>query len=204
MASSLTVESEIPDDKFSKLDPYTAPPGSKTINQVLDEARSHLQRLLPVTVHHILNSSPPSSPPSVLIDIRPPLQAQAEGKIKGALCIERNVLEWRLDPTSSAQLSFPWGKRWDVRVIVFCSEGYTSSLAARSLQELGLENATDMLGGYKAVSLYLFFAGSAGFGSIGIEEARHLHTLFWRKHILTHGSQWNKSGLGGVPEVKMI
>lgn len=83
----------------------------------------------------------------MLIDIRPAHQRHEEGAIPGALVIERNVLEWRLDPASSAHLPIA---RYDLEVIVFCSEGYTSSLAAAALQDLGLSRATDLVGGIKA------------------------------------------------------
>jgi rhodanese-related sulfurtransferase len=62
--------------------------------------------------------------------------------------IERNVLEWRLDPESAWRL--PESDGYDREIIIFCSEGYTSSLAVASLQELGLLRATDMAGGFKA------------------------------------------------------
>src|SRR5947207_5246863 len=85
---------------------------------------------------------------AVLVDIRPAAQRAAEGEIPGALVVERNVLEWRFDPTSDARL--PVADRYDVPVVVFCSEGYTSSLAAASLQDLGLHRATDLAGGFLA------------------------------------------------------
>ncbi len=66
----------------------------------------------------------------------------------GALIVERNVLEWRLDPASDARL--PEATGHDLRVIVLCSEGYTSSLAAASLHDLGLTRATDVVGGFQA------------------------------------------------------
>jgi rhodanese-related sulfurtransferase len=68
--------------------------------------------------------------------------------MKGALFIERNVLEWRFDPRSDARLKV--ADRYDLRFIVICQEGYTSSMAARALQELGLWNASDVVGGYRA------------------------------------------------------
>jgi rhodanese-related sulfurtransferase len=71
-----------------------------------------------------------------------------EGSIAGALVVERNVLEWRFDPASSTRL--PIATDHDLRVIVFCSEGYTSSLAATALQDLGLWRSTDMVGGFQA------------------------------------------------------
>jgi len=72
-----------------------------------------------------------------------------EALARGALVIERNVLEWRLDPSSSARLALATDH--DVEWIVVCSEGYTSSLAAASLQQLGLHRATDLVGGYQAL-----------------------------------------------------
>jgi len=138
------------ENKFAGRDPFIAPPDSKPISAILAEARSHLQRLSPTTAHALLTSPSPSSPPAVLVDIRPLQQRQAEGEIPGAFIIERNVLEWRFDPLSDARLEV--AGRWDLRVVVFCSEGYTSSLAARALQELGLLNATDVIGGFKAWS----------------------------------------------------
>ena len=77
----------------------------------------------------------------MLVDTRPLEQRQRDGEIPGALLVERNVLEWRLDPASGARL--PEATDHDVVVIVVCSEGYSSSLAAASLQDLGLARATD-------------------------------------------------------------
>jgi rhodanese-related sulfurtransferase len=85
---------------------------------------------------------------AILVDIRPETQRAIEGNIAGALVVERNVLEWRFDPTSSARL--PVATDYDLQVIVFCSEGYASSFAAAALQDLGLCRATDMVGGFHA------------------------------------------------------
>jgi len=84
---------------------------------------------------------------ALLVDIRPVAQRAVEGEIPGALVIERNVLEWRLDPTSPHRIEPMTGS--DVRVILVCSEGYASSLAAWSLRELGVD-ATDLIGGFHA------------------------------------------------------
>ncbi len=70
-----------------------------------------------------------------------------KGELPGALVIERNVLEWRLDPASDARLPIA---DYDLEVIVLCQEGYTSSLAAGALQDLGIHRATDVIGGYAA------------------------------------------------------
>jgi rhodanese-related sulfurtransferase len=85
---------------------------------------------------------------AVLVDIRPAAQRAREGEVPGALAVERNVLEWRFDPASDARL--PEATGYDVDVIILCSEGYTSSLAADALRSLGLHRATDVVGGFLA------------------------------------------------------
>jgi rhodanese-related sulfurtransferase len=86
---------------------------------------------------------------AVLVDIRPQAQRDFEGDVPAALVIERNVLEWRCDPTSDARV--PEAIDDDVEWVVLCSEGYTSSLAAASLRDLGLHRATDVIGGYHSL-----------------------------------------------------
>ncbi len=117
------------------------PPGSRTIDQLLAEARGRLQRLGP---HQ---ASAAARDGALLVDIRPEAQRAAEGGLPGALLVERNVLEWRLDPASAARIP---QASYGLRVIVVCSEGYTSSLAAAALQDLGLSGATDLAGGFRA------------------------------------------------------
>jgi rhodanese-related sulfurtransferase/mannose-6-phosphate isomerase-like protein (cupin superfamily) len=117
--------------------------GALSIEQVLAAARARLRRLTPTEAHEAM-----AHKAAILVDIRPEAQRSIEGSIPGALVIERNVLEWRLDPTSSARL--PIATNHDLQAIVFCSEGYTSSLAAASLQDLGLWRATDIIGGFNA------------------------------------------------------
>ncbi|RFS84237.1 rhodanese-like domain-containing protein [Actinomadura spongiicola] len=114
----------------------------RTIDDVLAEARSRLRRLTPEAAHARWRAG------DLLVDIRPAAQRADEGEVPGALVIERNVLEWRLDPASDARI--PQATGHDLRVIVLCSEGYTSSLAAASLQDLGLRHATDVAGGLRA------------------------------------------------------
>jgi rhodanese-related sulfurtransferase len=116
-----------------------APP--QTIGQVLAAARARLDRVTPE------RASRETAAGAVLVDIRPQAQRADEGEIPGAVIIERNVLEWRLDPASGAQLPLA---SHDLRVIVVCSEGYTSSLAAASLLDLGISRATDLDGGFRA------------------------------------------------------
>jgi rhodanese-related sulfurtransferase len=119
-----------------------APPGSRGIDEILVHARSRLRRLDPHRADRAHRDG------AVLVDIRPHAQRESFGGIPGALVVERNVLEWRFDPRSPARL--PIADRYDLPVIVFCQEGYTSSLAAAALQDLGLRRATDLAGGIVA------------------------------------------------------
>jgi rhodanese-related sulfurtransferase len=120
------------------------PAGSHSIDQLLAQARSRLQRLTPAQAHDALAAG------ALLVDIRPGWQRAAEGEVPGALLVERNHLEWRFDPECDARLPEVTG--YDLQVIVLCSEGYTSSLAADSLRTLGLHRATDVIGGFQAWS----------------------------------------------------
>jgi rhodanese-related sulfurtransferase len=117
--------------------------GALSIEQVLSAARARLRRLSPDEVYEAVTMTE-----AILVDIRPESQRAIEGSIADALVVERNVLEWRFDPASSTRL--PVATDHDLQVIVFCSEGYTSSLAAAALQDLGLCRATDMVGGFHA------------------------------------------------------
>ncbi|MGV0805993.1 rhodanese-like domain-containing protein [Mycolicibacterium setense] len=113
------------------------------IDTVLEQARARLHRLPASDLPEALDSG------AVLVDIRPEAQRAAEGSVPGALIIERNVLEWRCDPTSDARI--PQAVDDDVYWVILCSEGYTSSLAAASLVDLGLHRSTDVVGGYHAL-----------------------------------------------------
>jgi rhodanese-related sulfurtransferase len=85
---------------------------------------------------------------ALLVDIRYAALRERDGLIPGALVVERNELEWRLDPQGSHRA--PEATSHDLRVVVVCNEGYASSLAAVSLQQLGLHRATDLVGGFQA------------------------------------------------------
>jgi rhodanese-related sulfurtransferase len=69
------------------------------------------------------------------------------GEVPGALVVDRNVLEWRLDPASPHRVAEV--STHGQHVVVLCSEGYASSLAAATLRDLGLD-ATDVDGGFAA------------------------------------------------------
>ena len=124
------------------------------IDQVLEAARTRLRRLPADDVPAALRRG------ALLVDIRPQAQRTREGEVPEnlkALVIERNVLEWRCDPTSDARL--PEAVSADVEWVVLCSEGYTSSLAAAALQDIGLHRATDVIGGYHALAAAGVLAG---------------------------------------------
>ena len=120
----------------------TRPAGARTVDELLADARSRLRRLGPLEAAIRVASG------AVLVDIRPAAQRAIEGSVPGALLVERNVLEWRFDPASDARL--PQATGYDVEVVVLCSEGYTSSLAADALRALGLIRTTDVIGGFRA------------------------------------------------------
>lgn len=117
---------------------------SSRIEAMLAQARVGLRRMPAAELPDALARG------AVLVDIRPAAQRAFEGPLPGALVIERNVLEWRCDPTSPARLPQAVGD--DVEWVVVCSQGYTSSLAAAALQSLGLQRATDVIGGHQAIA----------------------------------------------------
>lgn len=113
-----------------------------TIEELLDRARRDLVRVEPQQAATELAGG------ALLVDIRPADQRTEGGDIPGAIVVDRNVLEWRLAPDSEWRIDAVAGA--DTRVILLCNEGYSSSLAAATLKELGLVNATDVIGGFQA------------------------------------------------------
>ena len=118
------------------------PADAPSIDELLAEARSGLARIRPEAAFAVLTDG------AALVDIRPLEQRIAEGEVPGAIIIGRNVLEWRLDPRSEARI--PALARADAQIIVMCSEGYASTLAAATLRRIGLREATDLDGGFQA------------------------------------------------------
>jgi rhodanese-related sulfurtransferase len=113
-----------------------------TLDELLERARRDLVRVEPEQAAAELAAG------ALLVDIRPADQRSVGGGIPGATVIDRNVLEWRLAPDSEWRIEAVDGPK--TRVIVLCNEGYSSSLAAATLQQLGLVNATDVIGGFQA------------------------------------------------------
>ena len=113
-----------------------------TIDELLATARGGLRRLGPDQAGQAMRAG------ATLIDIRADSQIARDGTIAGALVIARNVLEWRLDPAS--QHPHPRAPQLTDHVILLCDEGYQSSLAAATLQQLGFSRATDDDGGFQA------------------------------------------------------
>lgn len=114
-----------------------------TIDELLAEARRGLDRVRPEELAREIAEG------ALVVDTRPVDQRERDGDLPGAVVIDRNVLEWRLDPASPHRL--PEAGDYDRRIIIVCNEGYSSSLAAATLQRLGLHAATDMVGGFQAL-----------------------------------------------------
>jgi rhodanese-related sulfurtransferase len=112
------------------------------VSRLLAESRRDLVRVEPADLEPLAGAG------ALVVDIRPVEQRERDGELPGAVVIDRNVLEWRLDPTSPHRLSIADDP--DLVVVIVCNEGYASSLAAHTLQRLGLRNATDLAGGYQA------------------------------------------------------
>jgi rhodanese-related sulfurtransferase len=111
-----------------------------SVDELLADARSRLSRLQPAEAAAAVAGG------ALLVDIRPSWQRSVEGEVPGSIVVERNHLEWRLHPRSSARLRWARdGQKW----VVLCTEGYTSSLAADALNSLGVP-ATDVVGGFRA------------------------------------------------------
>jgi rhodanese-related sulfurtransferase len=113
-----------------------------SIDELLANARSRLARVNVAQLNHEIAAG------ALVIDIRPVEQRQRDGSLTGALVIDRNILEWRLAPSSQSRLA---DLDQDQRVILVCNEGFSSSLAAATLVELGLPLATDLVGGFQAL-----------------------------------------------------
>jgi len=116
----------------------------RSIDEILEEAREQLDRVDPEQARDAVDHDG-----AVLVDIRSDNQRAQDGVIPGAMHHPRNVLEWRLDPESE-QPDPDLTRDLDRRVIIVCDAGYASSLAAAVAQELGYENATDLIGGFQA------------------------------------------------------
>jgi rhodanese-related sulfurtransferase len=112
-----------------------------TVEDLLDAARAELDRATPERTAELLASG------ALVVDIRPHANRLAEGEIPGSVPVERIVLEWRLDPAGAHRLR---GFTAETPVVVVCNEGYASSLAARDLRRLGVREATDLIGGFRA------------------------------------------------------
>ncbi|MGM1063674.1 rhodanese-like domain-containing protein [Saccharothrix sp. Mg75] len=110
-----------------------------SVELYLEEARRSLTRVEPHELAGLTDA--------LVVDIRPQHNRAAEGEVPGSVPVERIVLEWRLDPNGEWRIP---GFTAETTVVVLCNEGYSSSLAARDLQRIGLPNATDLVGGFRA------------------------------------------------------
>lgn len=115
---------------------------TRSADDLVAGARRHIHRTRPADLASVAADG------GLIVDIRPEAQRAVEGELPGAIVVERNVLEWRLDPSGTHRL--PEATGFDRPVVVVCSQGYASSLAADSLRALGYRNAGDLIGGYQA------------------------------------------------------
>ncbi|HEY7946051.1 MAG TPA: rhodanese-like domain-containing protein [Acidimicrobiales bacterium] len=116
------------------------------VDELLERARRRIRRVGPDELEGVIAEG------GLVVDIRPAEQRRDEGVLPGALVVERNVLEWRLDPSSDHRL--PEVRDVHQPVVVVCSAGFSSSLAAASIADLGYERAADLEGGYQAWSAW--------------------------------------------------
>jgi rhodanese-related sulfurtransferase len=112
------------------------------VDRLLERARERLDRVRPEDLDAEVARG------ALVVDVRPVEQRERDGELPGAVVVDRNVLEWRLDPTSPHRLDVVTSA--DQRIVLVCNEGYSSSLAAATLRELGLSRATDLVGGFQA------------------------------------------------------
>jgi rhodanese-related sulfurtransferase len=114
----------------------------RSIDQLLALVRARIERVEPA------EAAARQAAGALLVDTRPSEQRSRDGAIPGALVVDRNVLEWRLDPASPDRL--PQVTGYDLDVVVLCNQGYSSSLVADTLRSLGLRRAVDVIGGFEA------------------------------------------------------
>jgi rhodanese-related sulfurtransferase len=120
----------------------TATQAVHSSEEMLAGARSQIERVEPYELESCMASG------ALVVDIRPERQRKIEGELRSAVVVERNVLEWRFDLLGGHALPEILG--YDQQIVVVCSEGYASSLAAASLRSLGYSRASDLVGGYRA------------------------------------------------------
>src|SRR5215210_6629333 len=101
-------------------------PDESAVSRLLEESRRGLDRVEAADLASVQAAG------ALVVDIRPVEQRQRDGELPGALVIDRNVLEWRLDPSSPHRL--PQVTGYDLEVVVLCHEGYSSSLVADTLR----------------------------------------------------------------------
>lgn len=119
-------------------------PSRQSIDEVLSDARSSFQRVDPAGAAALVAAG------GMLVDIRPVGLRQSDGEIPEGVIVDRNQLEWRLDPSSPHRLTVIDESTYQRPIVVVCEEGFASSLAAASLRRLGLDGVTDLVGGFQA------------------------------------------------------
>ena len=139
---SRDVVQDVPTDIVAPVGSEVVPdPSMSAVDRILSQARAGLDRVA------VEDLAAEMADGALVVDTRPVEQRSRDGELPGALVVDRNVLEWRLDPTCPHRI--PEVTERARRIILVCNEGYSSSLAAASLQRLGLSRATDLIGGFQ-------------------------------------------------------
>jgi rhodanese-related sulfurtransferase len=113
----------------------------RSVDGLVEQARQRIGRVTPDELAGFMERG------GLVVDIRPLAQREDEGALEGAVVVERNVLEWRLDPGGEHHLDGV--ASYDLPIVVVCSQGYASSLAGATLVELGHTQVYDLIGGYQ-------------------------------------------------------
>jgi rhodanese-related sulfurtransferase len=122
--------------------PGARPAGARTIDELLVTVRARIERIHPADVPARVAAG------ALLVDTRSWEQRSRDGAVPGAVVVDRNVLEWRLDPASPHRM--PQVTGYDTEVVVLCNQGFSSSLVADTLRALGLTRTVDLIGGFEA------------------------------------------------------
>lgn len=112
-----------------------------TIGGLLSAARSRIQRFEPAQALAAAYGG------ATIVDIRDEIDRLHNGIVPGSLHIPRTVLEWRLDPESAWRSPYVPGLLHEI--ILLCNHGFSSSLAAATLLDLGFRHVGDVIGGFE-------------------------------------------------------
>jgi rhodanese-related sulfurtransferase len=112
-------------------------------DELLAAARARIERLEPRVAW-----AEASQNAALIVDIRSQDERRRDGVVPGSVHVPRTVLEWRVDPAGEWRNPYIGGR--ERRLVLLCAHGFSSSLAAATLVELGFVRAGDVIGGFAA------------------------------------------------------